>query len=159
MTRSAPERICSTPREILSRLVSYASRAVSARSVARCERLLRVSSPLIGANSTPNPTPMPSPIRKPFIVPPSGKVDFDRALVLNSTRRTHDCKADTHTDASVGGRLAGEGEASRTAAEMMQNKARQSCRAACESSCLLNRGELLGGELRDRDRKSTRLNS
>src|SRR5438067_3373142 len=46
---------------------SRVSRAWSARSLARCAILLRVSSPLMGANKTPKPSPMPKPNKKLFI--------------------------------------------------------------------------------------------
>src|SRR3954462_717706 len=67
MARSAVLRMASTPRCILSRFCSKLSRAELARSLARSLRLLRVSSPLIGANKTPSPMPIPSPNKNPFM--------------------------------------------------------------------------------------------
>src|SRR5690348_9419318 len=73
MTFSAWPRIVLIPERTRSLPWSIISRALSERSLARSTKLLRVSSPLIGANNTPKPTPIPSPIRKPFMQSPPAK--------------------------------------------------------------------------------------
>jgi|SRR4051794_35179992 hypothetical protein len=65
--RSACPRIAETVVRTRSRPWSTRSRAESDKSLARCARLLRVSSPLIGAKRIPKPRPIPNPAKKDFI--------------------------------------------------------------------------------------------
>src|SRR5579859_1454477 len=66
--RSACPRIAETVVRTLSRPWLARSRAESAKSLARCVRFSRVSSPLIGAKRIPKPIPIPNPAKKDFML-------------------------------------------------------------------------------------------